>query len=188
MAWVDTGDLPSHRDGKRFFLLTGRNTSTLPFPFTGGRLLSPNGGKLVKDFHKTMGECLGGGVLKSKDLDRIASKSPMSQQIHQQVKAQLASVPAREAMRLSAQLQSEWISFEYCLVLSVTAYGHLTTIDWDNLHSVKIGSKGIFGSGGKAVLDYRTPKGAPETVTIEANREGITTLGAIARACGVPVA
>jgi hypothetical protein len=107
MDWVNQSDLPSHKDGKRFFLLSSVGSEGTPFPFTGASFLSPNSLRIVEDFGPTMGLCLGGGVMKSKDLEDRAKKSPQSQAINKQLKAQLTRLPTKVALHEAALLQTE---------------------------------------------------------------------------------
>ena len=187
MAWVNHSDLPSHKGGHRFFLLSSVGSKGTPFPFTGTSFLSPNSLRLVEDFGPTMGQCLGGGVLKSKDLEDRAKKSPQSQAINKQLKSQLSRLPARVALHEVGLLQTEWVALEYALLLTVPIYGSITTIDWDNLDSLAVGKKGLMSSDLKSVLRFRNPKGEAEVATIQSNPQGMQTLAMIARACGVPV-
>lgn len=181
MGWVDKSELPDHRDGRRFYLL---GAGAPPFPYTGSTLLSRGGKQLVNDLRESMGECLGGGVMKSKDLEAYAKTKPMSVQFHAEMKRSLSRVPARQAMAMAGEMQAEWIAFEYVLVLCHPMYGLQVPIQWDRLESVRAFKK-AFGGDMAMSLSYVQPNGQQRSMTIQANPQGIGTLYAIASTVGV---
>lgn len=182
MENLDSSELPSHKGGSRFFLLA---SATPPFPYTGSTFLSPNGKQLVEDFRESMGECLGGGVFKSRDLDNYAKTRPAAMQVHAQVKAMLAQMPTRQAMAMANQLQSEWIAFEYTLVLCQPLYGLNIPIPWNRLLFLQA-TKKTFGGDMVVSLTYVQPNGDQKALSMQANAQGMGTLYAIASTVGVP--
>ncbi len=182
MEWVGKSELPNHKGGSRYFLLS---SGPPPFPYTGKTLLSSNGKQLVEDFRDSMGECLGGGLFKSKDLENYAKTRPACIQVHAQVKAMLAQVPTRQAMAMANQLQAEWIAFEYTLVLCQPLYGLNIPIPWERLLFLRA-SKKVLGGDMVISLTYAQPNGEQRQLSIQANGQGMGTLYAIASTVGVP--
>lgn len=177
---------PSYRDSARFFLRKNALVPNPPFKvFPAEKLLTPNGLRLVEDFKEGAGEFLGGGVMKSKQLESEANKSERSRAIKSRIIAQSHFLSHKENMRLSTQITSEWIAFEYALILSVTLYGSITPIKWDKLESVSVRKKGFTGIESIATLTYVDGLGVKQVVDIQSGKPNIDSLAAIAKAVGI---
>jgi hypothetical protein len=185
MTEYDASDLPSDKDSKKYFLLS-ENQGNLPFKIVPLKILTPNGQNLVKEFRSTKGEFLGGGVMKSRDFEDQAKKSPQAMEIYQRVQMQTAFMSHKDVVKLSSQVTSEWIAFEYSLVISQTMYGFITSIKWDLFDQIQIKKKGIFGQA-RAQLIYRNMKNDVYVSIIQSSALNINSLRDIASACGVTV-
>ena len=65
--------LPSFKDSTKFFTFQGLYEPNAPFKvFPAPKLLTTNGLKIVRDFYESAGEFLGGGVMKSEQLELYA--------------------------------------------------------------------------------------------------------------------
>ena len=181
-------ETPSFRDSSKFYLRSNALAPNAPFKiFAPKRLLTPNGVNLVSEFKKSAGEFLGGGVMKSKQIEFKASQSEYARSIKEQILAQSRFMSKRDTVRLSTQITSEWIALEYALLLSVTIYGHITPIQWDKLESITVRKKGFTGFDSIATLTYIDGLGARQIVEIQSGKPNISSLAAIARAVGIPV-
>lgn len=177
---------PSYRDSTKFFLRKNAVAPNSPFRvFPVGRLLTANGVKLVSDFQDSAGEFLGGGVMKSKQLEAKAEQSETARAIKAQVLAQSRYLSKRETVRLSTQITSEWIALEYALILSVTLYGHITPIKWDKLESLTVRKKGFAGFESIATLTYVDGLAVKQVVDIQSGKPNIDSLASIAKAVGI---
>ena len=185
MEHVDSSQLPSDKKGKKFFLLS--NSISLPFDIPNIDLLSPNGKSLAPQFEETKGKFLGGGVFKSDDFKNEAKKNPKAMEINQYMKMQISRMSPREVIKISPTLTPEWMAFEYSVVFSVTMYGFLQPIRWEQFSSINIKKKGITGMDSQATFTYSDSKGNPKTMSFQANSANIHNFGAIAKACGVEV-
>jgi len=185
MKKIDASGLPSDKDSKKYFLLS-ENQGNIPFKIVTLKILTPNGQELVEDFRSTKGEFLGGGVMKSQDFENEARKNPQAMEIYQRMQMQTAFMSHREVVKLSTQLTSEWIAFEYSLVVSQTMYGSITSIKWDLIDQIQVKKKGMFGQA-TAQLVYRNKKNDVCVRTIQSSVMNINSLRDIARACGVTV-
>jgi hypothetical protein len=176
----------SFRDSTKFFKFQGLNAPNAPFKvFPPQRLLTPNGLRLVTDFRESAGEFLGGGVMKSKQLEAKAEKSETARAIKAQILAQSRFMSKRDTVRFSTQITSEWIALEYALLLSVTLYGHITPIKWDKLESLTVRKKGFAGFDSIATLTYIDGLGVKQVVDIQSGKPNIDSLAAIAQAVGI---
>lgn len=177
---------PSYRDSTKFFLRKNALAPNSPFKvFPVGMLLTPNGVKLVSDFQESAGEFLGGGVMKSKQLEAKAEQSETARAIKAQVLAQSRYMSKRDTVRLSTQITSEWIALEYALLLSLTLYGHITPIKWDKLESLTVRKKGFAGFESIATLTYVDGLGVKQVVDIQSGKPNIDSFSAIAKAVGI---
>jgi hypothetical protein len=178
--------LPSYKDSTKYFAYPGVYAPNAPFRwFPPTRLLTPNGLKIVQDFRESAGEFLGGGVMKSKQLEAKAEQSETARAIKAQVLAQSRYLSKRETVRLSTQITSEWIALEYALILSVTLYGHITPIKWDKLESLTVRKKGFAGFESIATLSYVDGLGVKQVVDIQSGKPNIDSLASIAKAVGI---
>ena len=89
MEILSASELPSDRDGSKFFLLKEYEGRQLPFTLVPVEILTPNGQGLVEDFRETKGEFLGGGVMKSSDFAKEAKANPRCREIRQNVTQQI---------------------------------------------------------------------------------------------------
>jgi hypothetical protein len=185
MKKYDASKLPSDKNSKKFFLLS-ENQGELPFTIVPLEILTPNGQKLVADFWSTKGEFLGGGVMKSPEFEDDAQKSPQAMEIYQRIKMQSAFMSYKEVVNLSTKVTSEWIAFEYSLVISITMYGYVLSIKWDHIDQIKIKRKGMLGQA-TAQIVFKNKKKEEFVRTIQSSVLNIKSLGDIARACGVTV-
>lgn len=179
-------ELPSYRDSTKFFLRKNALAPNSPFQvFPVGRLLTANGVKLVSDFQDSAGEFLGGGVMKSKQLEAKAEQSETARAIKAQILAQSRYMSKRDTVRISTQITSEWIALEYALILSLTLYGHITPIKWDKLESLTVRKKGFAGFESIATLTYVDGLGVRQVVDIQSGKPNMDSLAAIAKAVGI---
>ena len=180
---------PSYKESSKFFPREKALAANSPFKvFPEGRLLTPNGVRLVSDFEESAGRFLGGGVMKSKDLEKQAERSERAREIKAMILAQTRFMSKKDVVKMSTQMTSEWIALEYALLLSVTLYGQITPIRWDKLLSVSAKKKGFAGFDLVATLKFLDGKETVQSVDIQANKQNIESLLAIAKACGVSVA
>ena len=184
MREVDAGDLPSDKGSTKFFLISNHIAGKLPFKVLPLKILTQNGQRLVEDFRDSKGEFLGGGVFKSDDLEAQAREKPQCREIYLSTQIRLSMLPKSEQLRLSTQITSEWIAFEYALVFSLTAYGLIISIAWDHVDQIDISRKGFFGQS-MARIVYRDKKEQVEFLRIQSNSMNLENLIAIAKACGV---
>ena len=183
------------KNGKRFWLLdpsipdirfpSGQivrqvnMTFRIPFAYTGIALLSPEGQSYAMGLKEIAGRCLGGGVLASRDLEWLANGKNGNKPGDY--------IPAKSLFGLSKEpqsvLPSEWIAFEYGLLLTAP-FGTPMVSSWDDVLSVAkvrtqgrdihIRIDGHFGDPG-------------ETIFAQANQNGIDALLKISEIVGVPV-
>ena len=186
MEEVGVSGLPSDKDSKKYFLISEHAYRNIPFEIVPLKILTPNGQSLVRDFRETKGEFLGGGVMKSDDFEREAQQNPNAMAVKQRVEMQFAFMSKTEALKMSTQITSEWIAFEYSLVISQTLYGLITSIKWDHLESITSKRKGVFGQA-TAELKFRNNKDIQKTMNIQSSQININSLKSIASACGVLV-
>jgi len=182
---VDASELPSDKDSKKYFLLS-ENIGKIPFKLVPLKILTTYGQEHVIDFRETKGEFLGGGVMKSVDFEKQAQQNPNALAVRQRVEMQLSFMSKTEQLKMSTQITSEWIAFEYSLVISQTLYGLSTSIKWDKFDQIEIKKKGIFGQA-TAQLIYRDYKNEVCVRVIQSSILNLNSLGDIARACGVVV-
>ncbi|CAM8624794.1 hypothetical protein MCEMSE18_00283 [Candidatus Planktophila versatilis] len=186
MENVDASELPSDKDSTKFFVLSQNPGHLLPFKTVPLKILTPNGQKLVQDFRATKGEFLGGGVMKSDDFEDDAKGNSNALSVRQRVEMQIAFMPKKEQLKMSTQITSEWIAFEYSLVMSITLYGLIISIKWDQIDQIEIAKKGFLGQA-HAQLIYRDKKGETQVRKIQSTAMNLTSLKDIATACGVVV-
>ena len=125
------------------------------------------------------GRCLGVGVLASRDLEWLANgKNGTKPGDYVPTKSLFGSSKEPQSV-----LPSEWIAFEYGLLLTAP-FGSPFVSSWDDVLSVaKVRSQGrdihirIDGDFGKR----------GETIFAQANQNGITALMQICELAGVPV-
>jgi len=184
MKEVSVSGLPSDKNSKKYFLISEHGHRNIPFKIVPLKILTPNGQGLVRDFRATKGEFLGGGVMKSEDFDREAQQNPNAMAVKQRVEMQIAFMSKTEALKMSTQITSEWIAFEYSLVISQTLYGLITSIKWDHIESVTSQRKGLLGQA-TAELKFRNNKNIQKTMSIQSSQMNINSLKSIADACGV---
>ena len=151
----------------------------IPFGYTGVALLSPQGQVFANSLREMAGRCLGGGVLASRDLEWLANgKNGTKPGDYVPTKSLFGSSKEPQSV-----LPSEWIAFEYGLLLTAP-FGSPFVSSWDDVLSVaKVRSQGrdihirIDGDFGKR----------GETIFAQANQNGITALMQICELAGVPV-
>jgi len=186
MKRVGAAGLPSDKDSKKYFLLKNNHAGSIPFTIVPLEILTPNGQKLVEDFRKTKGEFLGGGVMKSVDFEQLAKQNPRALEVRRRLEMQTSFMSVKETIKMSTQVTSEWIAFEYSLVISQTLYGHITSIKWDEIDLIKIKKKRFSGEA-TAQIHYWDKKNSSCIRTIQSSLRNICSLGDIAKACGVAV-
>ena len=178
--------LPSYRGSTKFFLRKNALAPNSPFKvFPTDRLLTANGVKLVSYFEESAGEFIGGGVMKSKQLEANAEQGDIARAIKGQILAQNRSMSARDTVRLSTQITSEWIALEYALLLSVTLYGFISVMQWDKIESLTVRKKGLTGIESIATLTYLDDLGIKQEIDIQSGKPNIDSLAAIAKAVGI---
>jgi len=186
MENLDASELPSDKDSKKFFLLSENRGKTLPFTIVPIDILTLNGQNLVKDFEPTKGEFLGGGVMRSSDFAKVAKANPRCREIRRNLTQQIYAMPKSERQRLSMQITSEWIAFEYSLVISQTVFGHITAIKWDHIEGIEFSRK-LMSPYEIAKLTYRDKQNQVQIKRIESSKVNILSFRNIARACSVPI-
>ena len=186
MENLSASELPSDRDSSKFFLLSEHIGRRLPFTMVPVQILTPNGRTLVEDFRESKGEFLGGGVMKSDDFESEAHNNPNALAVRQRVEMQIAFMPKSEQLKMSTQITSEWIAFEYALVISITLYGMSTSIKWDQIDYIESSRKGFLGQE-TATLVFRNKKGEVKVRKLQSSKVNIASLKSIAGACGVTV-
>jgi len=184
MKNIDSSKLPSDKGSKKFFVLSENFGIPLPFKIPPLKILTPNGQRLVTDFRETKGEFLGGGVMKSDDFENDAKLNANAVAIRQQVESQLAFMSKKEQLKMSTQITSEWIAFEYSLVISQTLYGIINSIMWDQIDQIELSKKGFIGQA-VAQINYRDKKGQIKIRKIQSSAMNLASLKDIATACGV---
>jgi hypothetical protein len=177
--WILDPAIPDIEFAKADFVRQVNMAFSIPFGYTGIALLSPEGQVYAKALLENAGRCLGGGVLASRDLEWIASgkigEKPGD------------FVPRRGIFTVSKEpqsvLPSEWIAFEYGLLLRAP-FGSALVCAWDDVLSIaKVRTQGHDthirldgGFGGKNV-----------TIFAQANKHGIDALLKISELAGVLV-
>lgn len=185
MEQINSSELPSGKKSKKYFLLN-ENIDRMPFKIMPLQILTPNGQKLVEDFKETNGEFLGGGVMKSKDFEAAAQKNALAMETYKRIQFQTSFMSKREVVKLSTQVTSEWIAFEYSLVFSITMYGLIIPVPWDQVNFIKIKKKGFLGQA-VAEIEYKNQKKEVCLRQIQSSILNLKSLGEIAKACGVLV-
>jgi len=179
-------ELPSFRDSTKFFAFQGPYAPNAPFKwFHPSKLLTANGQKIVRDFRAGAGEFLGGGVMKSEQLEAECEMYEQHRAVKARLMAQSQFLSHKETARLSTQITSEWIALEYALILSVTLYGLIRPIKWDRLESISFRKKGFVGIESIATLTYVDGLGVKQVVDIQSGKPNIESLAAIAKAVGI---
>jgi hypothetical protein len=154
-------------------------TFRIPFGYTGIALLSPEGQMYANGLKEMAGRCLGGGVLASRDLEWIASGKNGSKPGDY--------VPAKNFFGMSKEpqsvLPSEWIAFEYALLLRAP-FGSPLVSSWDNVLSIaKVRDQGM-----DSHIRIDGNFGGPgQTIFAQANKNGINDFLKIAALTGVLV-
>jgi len=152
---------------------------SIPFGYTGTALLSPEGKMYANSLLNLAGRCLGGGVLASRDLEWMASGKTGNKPGDY--------VPARGIFTKSKEpqsvLPSEWIAFEYGLLLRAP-FGSPFVSTWDDVLSIAKVRKQ--GSDAHIRIDGNFGK-TGETIFAQANQNGINDLMKIAEIAGVLV-
>ncbi len=186
MENLSASELPSDRGSTKFFLLSENLGKKMPFTIVPIAILTPNGRTLVEDFRESKGEFLGGGVMKSDDFESEARNNPNALAVRQRIEMQIAFMPKSEQLKMSTQITSEWIAFEYSLVISITLYGFITSIKWDQIDHIESSRKGFLGQEVVTIV-YRNKKGEVNVRKFQSSKVNIASLKSIADACGVLV-
>lgn len=161
------------------FIQTINRTFNIPFGYTGTVLLSPEGQMYAKALLGNAGRCLGGGVLASRDLEWMASGSVGSKPGDY--------IPTKNLFSISKEpqsvLPSEWIAFEYGLLLRAP-FGSAYVTPWDKVLSLAR----VRNQGQDVHIRIDGSFGAENsTIFAQANKHGIETLLKIADLTGVLV-
>ena len=154
-------------------------TFRIPFGYTGTALLSREGQIIANSLKETAGRCLGGGVLASRDLEWFAGGKNGSRPGDY--------VPAKSFFGSSKEpqsvLPSEWIAFEYGLLLRAP-FGSPLLSSWDNVLSMAK----VRRQGTDSHIRFDGNFGGPgETIFAQANQNGINDLLKIGEVAGVLV-
>jgi hypothetical protein len=96
--------------------------------------------------------------MKSDDFESEARSNPNALAVRQRIEMQIAFMPKSEQLIMSTQITSEWIAFEYSLVISITLYGFITSIKWDQIDHIESSRKGFLGQE-IATIVFRNKKG-----------------------------
>ena len=154
-------------------------TSRIPFGYTGVALLSPPGQAYANSLKEMAGRCRGGGVLASRDLEWLAKgKNGVKPGDYVPTKSLFGSSKEPQSI-----LPSEWIAFEYGLLLAAP-FGSPVASSWDGVLSVaKVRTQ---GRDIHIRIDGHFSEPG-ESIFAQANQNGITTLMKICEVAGVPV-
>lgn len=149
------------------------------FFYSGAALLSPEGKRLALESKIQMGKCLGGGVMASLDLEWLGAGKRGSQPG--------AFTPRRRLVGIDKEpqshLPSEWITFEYGVILR-PPYGDFLVNSWDEINSMVTTTRQ--GRDLHIRIDGRFAGGVTQ-INGQANAMGMTTLLTIAGFAGVPI-
>jgi hypothetical protein len=154
-------------------------TFRIPFGYTGVALLSPEGQAYASRLREIAGRCLGGGVLASRDLEWLANGKNGTKPGDY--------VPAKTFLGTSKEpqsvLPSEWIAFEYGLLLRAP-FGSPLVSSWDDVSSMAR----VRNQGKDSHIRIDGHFGTPgETIFAQANQNGINDLLKIGAMTGVLV-
>jgi hypothetical protein len=186
MENLSASELPNDRGSTKFFLLSENFGKKMPFTLVPVAILTPNGRSLVEDFRESKGEFLGGGVMKSEDFESDAHAKPHALAVRQRLEMQIAFMSKSERLKVSTQITSEWIAFEYALVFSITLYGAIYSMKWDQIDYIESSRKGFLGQEVTTIV-YRDKSGEVKVRKIQSSKVNIASLKSIASACGVTV-
>jgi hypothetical protein len=149
------------------------------FFYSGAALLSPQGKYDAQQVRGVAGKCLGGGVLSSRDLEWWVDGMNGPQPGQYQPKKGLFGY-SKEPQSL---LESEWIAFEFGLMLSPPR-GNALLKKWDEIRKVEVTQKQgndlhirISVDFDSQVIDFNA----------QANSQAISNLLEITAITGVPV-
>jgi len=177
--WILDTSIPDIQFPSAQLIRQINTTFSIPFGYTGTALLSPEGQMYANNLKGIAGRCLGGGVLASRDLEWIATgKNGVRPGDY---------VPSKTFFGVSKEpqsvLPSEWIAFEYGLLLCAP-FGPPLISSWDDVLSIaKVRNQGqdiharIDGNFG----------GPGETIYAQANQHGVRDLMTISALTGVLV-
>jgi len=177
--WILDTSIPDIQYASAQLVRQINTTFRIPFGYTGTALLSPEGQMYANGLKEMAGRCLGGGVLASRDLEWIASgKNGVKPGDY---------VPAKNFFGTSKEpqsvLPSEWIAFEYGLMLRAP-FGSPLVSSWDDVLSIaKVRNQG-FDSHIRIDGNFGGPG---ETIFAQANKNGINDFLKIAALTGVLV-
>lgn len=177
--WILDASIPDIQFPSAQLVRQVNMTFKIPFGYTGTALLSPEGQMFANRLKEMAGRCLGGGVLASRDLEWIA-KGKNGPRPGDYVPVKTFFGTSKEPQSV---LPSEWIAFEYGLLLRAP-FGSPLVSSWDNVLSIaKVRNQGtdshirIDGNFG----------GPGETIFAQANKDGINDFLKIAALTGVLV-
>ena len=183
------------KNGKRFWILdpsipdisypnaqlirTINAMHSIPFGYTGTSLLSSEGQSFASGLKEMAGRVLGGGVLASRDLEWMGSGSEGTKPGD--------FIPPKGIFTSSktpqSYLPSEWIAFEYGLLLR-GPYGNPFVSSWDQVLAIAK----IRNQGKDTHIRIDGNFGGPGTVVFaQANSFGINDLLKISSLVGVPI-
>ena len=177
--WILDPQVPDIDFPNPQFIRQVNSIYSIPFGYTGSCLLSPEGKRFAKGLFEIAGRCLGGGVLASRDLEWMASGKTGNKPGDY--------IPNKGIFGFSKEpqsvLPSEWIAFEYGLLLRAP-FGTPFVSTWDDVHSIAYVRKqgndihiridGAFG-------------GVIDPIFAQANKNGINDLITISATAGVLV-
>lgn len=149
------------------------------FFYSGSAFLSPMGKALASRVREAAGKCLGGGVLASRDLEWI-SEGRQGTKPGQFVPLKTFFGYSKEPQ---SYLPSEWIAFEYGLMLNPPTGGALLN-KWDEIDAITLTFKQ--GRDFHIRIDGKFA-GVETQINAQANSSGINTLLDIAQNVGVPL-
>lgn len=137
--WILDASIPDIQYANAQLVKQINSTFRIPFLYTGVALLSPEGQAYASKLLELAGRCLGGGVLASRDLEWIAS-GKIGDKPGDYVPGKSFFGTSKEPQSV---LPSEWIAFEYGLLLR-GPYGKALLSSWDDVLAVaKVRTQGM---------------------------------------------
>jgi hypothetical protein len=177
--WILPSEVPDISTAEPQYIRQVNLKFSFPFLYTGSALLSPEGKMYAKGIFEVAGRCLGGGVLASRDLEWLA-KGSVGEKPGDYTPTRGLFGPSKEPQ---SALPSEWIAFEYGLLLR-GPYGSPLVSSWDHVLTVSQVRK----QGNDRHIRIDGYFGAENTtIFAQANQHAIKDLLIIVELTGVPV-
>lgn len=168
---------------EKFVLISNEAIASLGSAFTADLYLTDNGKRLAKRFLNEAGQCLGGGILKSRHLLSIAKAARPG--FYEGISRSIAKKKGRAALDAANDHQSQWIALEYAVAFYIPMCDYNFPIRWDRINLIRASKSGLFGGSMKVEIEYLEEGKIPKKFGFEANAAGIQSLLSIANKAGV---